>query len=192
MKKLLAIILTIALTLSGCAGVAKLPGQMSDGTAWDHEWVGLGGRIGVEEPGNGFRLLSTNGTQKNADLYYATWIAGQEHDLGDNAYAYDCQLYLMTEDCIISTDAEETLSLWREQIGGGFTVTAEHTVTAAGVEFTLICYDCPEESSHFASGVTALGIQGATAIVADLGLVDGYDLDPVEFLTAFLSGFHYA
>lgn len=192
MKKLIAIILTIALTLSGCAGVAKLPAQMSDGTAWDHEWVGLGGRIGVEEPENGFQLLTTNGTQRDADLYYATWIAGKEHDLGDDTYAYDCQLYLMTEDCTISTDAQETLSLWRDQIGGGFAVTEERIVTAAGVEFTLICYDCLDENSHFASGVTALGVQGATAIVADLGLVEGYDLDPVEFLTEFLEGFHYA
>ena len=192
MKKLIAIILTIALTLSGCAGVAKLPARTSDGTAWDHEWVGLGGRIGVEEPENGFRLLTTNGTQRSADLYYATWIAGREYDLEDDACAYDCQLYLMTEDCTISTDAEETPSLWRDQIGGGFSVTEELTVTAAGVEFTLVCYDCLAENSHYASGVTALGIQGATAIVADLGLVEGYDLDPVEFMTAFLEGFHYA
>lgn len=194
MKRMVSILLcmVLAVSLAGCVGSAKLPAQMSDGSSWDHEWVGLGGRIGVEEPEQGFRLLTTNGTQKNADLYYATWIAGDEHDLGDGAYVYDSQLYLMTEDCTVSTDAEETLKLWREQIGEGFSVTAETTVTAAGVEYTLISYDCLAEDSHFASGVTALGIQGATAIVADLGLVEGYDLDPVEFMTKFLEGFHYA
>ncbi|MBQ4550658.1 MAG: hypothetical protein IJA49_06165 [Oscillospiraceae bacterium] len=194
MKRILSILLcmVLAVSLAGCVGSAKLPAQMADGSSWDHEWVGLGGRIGVEEPEQGFRLLTTNGTQKNADLYYATWIAGNEHELGDGAYAYDCQLYLMAENCTISTDAEETLELWREQIGEGFSVTAETAVTAAGVEYTLISYDCLAEDSHFASGVTALGIQGATAIVADLGLVEGYDLDPVVFMTEFLEGFHYA
>lgn len=190
MKKYLTIILAVALTLTGCAGTAKLPEQMSDGTAWDYDWVGLGGRIGVEKPGEAFKLLTTNGTQKDADIYYATWIAGAEHDLGDDTYAYDCQLYLMAEDCTISTDAEETLALWRDQIGGNFAVTAEQTITAAGVEYALISYDC--EDSHFAAGATALGVWNATAIVVDLGIVAGYDLDPAEFLTEFLQGFHYA
>ena len=193
MKRILAFFLTLAVLtgLTGCAGAARLPARMSDGTPWDHDWVGLGGRIGVEEPGHGLQLLTTNGTQRDAALYYATWIAGEETDLGD-AYAYDCQLYLMTEDCTISTDAEDTLALWREQIDGDFAVTGETSITAAGVEYTLISYDCMAEGSHFASGVTALGVWGATAIVADLGIVEGYDLDPVEFLTAFLGGFHYA
>lgn len=190
MKRLLALVLSLTLFLSGCG--TKLPAQTSDGTAWDPDWLGLGGRIGVEDPGNGFRLLTTNGSRKDAGLYYATWIAGEEHDLGDDAYAYDCQIYLMAEECTICTDAEETLALWREQIGGDFSITAQTTVTAAGVEFTLIAYDCLREDSPFASGVTALGVRNATAIVADLGVVEGYALEPVEFLTAFLNGFHYA
>ena len=192
MKRIIAIVLTIVLTLTGCAWSPRLPAQTSDGTPWDPEWVSLGSRIGVEQPGQGFQLLTTNGTQRDADIYYATWIAGKEHDLGDGAYAYDSQLYLMAEDCTLATDAKDTLSLWREQIGEGFSVTEEVTVTAAGVEFTLICYDCLDGNSHFSSGITALGVQGATAIVADMGLVEDFSLDPVEFLTQFLSGFHYA
>ena len=51
MKKLIAIVLALMLTLTGCAPAARLPAYMSDGTPWDHSWTGLGGRNGVEQPG---------------------------------------------------------------------------------------------------------------------------------------------
>ena len=195
MKKCIAIILTIALmvSLTGCLGdgSVRLPDKMADGTPWDNSWTGLCGRIGVEQPGGGFLLLTTNGSLEGADLYYATWIGGTETKLDKDTYVYDAQLYLMAEPCTISTDAEDTLSLWREQIGDDFAVTEEKQITAAGVDYTLVFYDCLAEDSHYSQGVMALGVWNATAIVADLGKVAGYDLELGEFMEAFLSGFHF-
>ena len=192
MKKLIAVILALMLTLTGCAPAARLPAYMSDGTPWDHSWTGLGGRIGVEQPENGFVLLTTNGNAKDADLYYATWIAGEETKLPNDAYAYDSQLYLMAEDCHLETDAEDTLSLWREQLGDDFAITEERQLTAAGVEYTLLFYDCLAEDAHYSCGVMALGAHHATAITVDLARVEGYDLDLSAMIEDFLKGFHFA
>lgn len=196
MNKCIAILLTIVLmvSLTGCLGdgSVRVPDTMSDGTPWDNTWTGLGGMIGVEQPGHGFLLLTTNGSLDGADIYYATWIGGEETKLDKDTYVYEAQLYLMAEPCTISTDAEDTLALWREQIGGDFAVTGETQITASGVDYTLVFYDCLAEDSHYANGVMALGVRNATAIIADLGLVEGYDLEPAAFLEEFLGGFHFA
>lgn len=196
MKKIICIILCAALmlTLTGCLGdgSVKNPSVMSDGTSWDGSWTGMGGYLGVEQPEGDFLLLTTNGDLDGVDLHYATWIGGGETELSDGSYVYDCQLYLMTEECGISEDAMDTMQLWREQIGAGFSVTEERTVTANGVDFTLVFYDCLEEDSHFASGVTAMGVWKSIVIVADLGKVEDYDLDLAAVIEDFLSGFHYA
>lgn len=196
MKKIISIILclTLMLTLSGCLGdgTVKPPSTMSDGTAWDKSWTGIGTSIGVEQPEGDFLLLTTNGSTEGADLYYATWIAGEETDLGDNAYAYDCQIYLMAEECGLSEDAYDTLDLWREQLGSDFAVTEERKFSANGVDFTLIFYDCLAEDTHFDRGVMAMGVWKSTALVVDLGKVDSYELDIAALMEDFLSGFHYA
>lgn len=196
MKKLTAIILCAALmlTLTGCLGdgSVKKPSVMADGTRWDNSWTGMGGYLGVEQPEGDFLQLTSNGDLDGVDLHYATWIAGEETELEDGAYAYDCQLYLMTEDCGISEDAMDTLQLWREQIGEGFSVTEERTFSANGVDFTLVFYDCLEADSHFASGVTAMGVWKSIVIVADLGKTADFDLDLAATIEDFLNGFHYA
>lgn len=194
MKRLLSLFLTLvlAISLSGCVQGARLPAAMDDGTPWDKTWTGLGGRIGIEQPGQGFSLLTTNGNTKDAKLYYATWIAGAETVLENDAFAYESQLYLMAEPCTLETDAEDTLALWRDQLGGDFAITDERQLTAAGVEYTLVFYDCLAEDSHYACGVMALGIHKATAITVDLARVEGYDLDLGTFIEDFLDGFHFA
>lgn len=196
MKKIICIILCAALmlTLTGCLGdgSVKTPAVMSDGTRWDSGWTGMGGYLGVEQPEGDFLLLTSNGDLDGVDLYYATWIAGSETKLPDNSYAYDCQLYLMTEDCGVSEDAMDTLALWREQLGGDFSVTEEREFSAGGVDFTLVFYDCLGTDAHFASGVIAMGVWKSVVIVADLGKTEGFDLDLTAVMEDFLKGFHYA
>lgn len=196
MKKYIAIILTIALmvTLTGCLGdgTVKLPDKMSDGASWDPAWTGLGDQIGVEQPGHDFVLLTTNGSLEGAEIYYATWIGGKETKLDKDTFVYESQLYLMAEPCGLTSEAEDTLALWKEQLGGDFAITEETTITAAGVEYTLYFYECLTEDSHYTQGVMALGVHSANAIVVDLAKVDGYNLELGEFLEEFLSGFHFA
>lgn len=195
MKKIICIILCAALmlTLTGCLGdgSVKNPSVMADGSHWDAGWTGMGGYMGVEQPEGDFLLLTTNGDLDGVDLHYATWIAGGETKV-DDGYVYDCQLYLMTEDCGLYDDAVDTKNLWREQIGGDFSVTEERTYSANGVEFTLVFYDCLSDETHFDSGVTALGVWEGIVIVADLGKVASYELDLTAVMEDFLNGFHYA
>ena len=194
MKKLTALTLALVLllTLCGCVQRARHPAVMSDGTPWDDSWTALGERMGVESPGDAFTLLTTNGNTQDSKLYYATWIGGEETVLESEALAYDTQLYLMAEPCTLVTDAEDTLALWREQLDGDFAVTEERQLTAAGVDYTLIFYDCLAGDSHYACGVMALGVHNATAITVDLARTADFGLDLESVIGDFLSGFHFA
>ena len=60
MKKYTALLLSflmICLLLCGCS---RYPDQAEDGTVWNKEWEMLGTILGIEEPGNGLRLLEND------------------------------------------------------------------------------------------------------------------------------------
>lgn len=196
MKKRISAIVLCALllvTLTGCLGDGSVenPKVMSDGAKWDGSWTPMGGYMGAEQP-EGFLLLTTNGDIKGMEMCYATWIAGSETELEDGNFVYDCQLYLMTEQCGTDEVALDTIALWREQIGGDLAVTEEREICAGGVDFTLVFYECRGGETHFDRGVTALGIRDGVAIVADLGKVDPFVLDLAAAMEDFLMGLHYA
>lgn len=196
MKKLIAICLIFALTLSlsGCLGDGSIenPRTAADGTPWDDSWTSIGGRIGIEQPGGDFGLLDSNGTLKSMEMYYATWVCGDPVEQDEDTLVYDGQIYLLAEDCGSASVAADTMALWREQIGADFTVTEERTVTAAGVEFTLVFYDCLAEDSHFSRGVTAMGVWQDMGLLVDMACVGEMDLDLAKTIEDFLNGFHYA
>ncbi len=196
MKKLLAIclILTVALTLGGCLGDGSVrnPETVADGTPWDSAWATIGGRIGIEQPAKPFRLFDSNGDLPSMEMYYASWVCGEVTQLDEDNAAYDGQIYLLAENCGDSATAADTMQLWREQMGEDFAITGEDTVTAAGVEFTLVRYDCVAEDAHFDYGITAMGVWKELGILVDIARVEGLELDLEQTMTDFLEGFHYA
>ncbi len=194
MKKFLAIclILTLALTLGGCLGDGTIdnPETVADGTPWNNAWASIGGRIGIEYPGLPFELFDTNGDLPDMEMYYASWVCGQVTKIDEETSAYDAQIYLLAECCGDAATAADTMALWREQMDEGFEITRERTFTAAGVEFTLVYYNCPD--SHFAQGITAMGVWKDMGILVDAARVAELDLDLEQTMEQFLNGFHYA
>lgn len=195
MKKKLVIVLCLVLmlTLGGCLGdgSAENPDTAADGTPWSEDWTSLGGILGLEQPGGGFALLDTNGDLANMEMYYATWVIGEPIPVDDESSVYDAQLYMLVEDCGSATVAADTMALWKEQFGDEILVTETRTVTAAGQEFELVFYDCPE-GEHFESGITAIGVWGRYGILVDLASTQNVELALEDVMTAFLEGFHYS
>ncbi len=194
MKRFLVLLVVLCLTLTGCLGDGTIdpPETVADGTPWDDSWTSIGGRFGVAQPPEDFRLLDTNGDLPDMEMYYASWVWGQVTRLDEETTAYDGQLYLLAEECGDSATAADTMLLWREQLGEDFAITQERTVTAQGVEFTLVFYDCLAEDAHFATGITAMGVWKDMGILVDTARVEGLALDLEQTLLDFLNGFHYA
>lgn len=195
MKKKLVIVLCLVLimTFSGCLGdgSAETPEAAADGTPWSEEWTSLGSLMGMEQPLGGLELLDTNGDLADMEMYYATWVAGEPIPVDEESSVYDAQLYMLVEDCGSEDVAADTMALWKEQFGEEILVTETRTITAAGQEFELILYNCPE-GEHFENGITAMGVWGRYGILVDLASTENVELALEEIMTAFLNGIHYA
>ncbi len=195
MKKctVLALILALAISLTGCLGdgSVKNPDSLPDGTPWNDSWETIGGRIGIDQPGEPFHRFDSNGDLPGMEMYYASWVCGEVTNIDEDTSAYDGQIYFMAEACGDPATAADTMDLWRDQVADNFTVTGERTFTARGVEFTLLSYDCgPGE--HFQRGITALGVWKDLGLLVEVAAVPGLELDLEGTLERFLEGFHYA
>lgn len=191
--KLIPLILILTLILGGCAGnLVPDPRTVDGGTAWDESWTNLGGLVGVEQPGGGFELLTTNGRLGDMTIRYATWVCGQETELEDDRSVYEGQIYLMTEDCGTAEAAASTLDQWHGQFGAGLTVTRREQLTLKDAQFELIHYDSAASDSHFSRGVTAIWQWGDVVLVADIAAADSLTLDLSATMEQFLEGIHYA
>ena len=193
MKKIILLTLVLALMLSGCmGGLIRNPDTMADGTPWDDSWTNMAGRLGVEQPGGDFRLLTTNGTLEGLQVQYATWVCGEETEVEKDTYVYDGQIYLMTEVCGTADQAEQTRKEWQEKFGGDLQITERESITVDGAEYELLHYDCLAADSHFARGVTALWTYGDMMLVVDIACAEGLDLDLTGTMERFIRGIHYA
>lgn len=192
MKKIILMTLVLALMLSGCmGGLIPNPDTMADGTPWDDSWTNMAGRLGVEQPGGDFRLLTTNGTLEGLQVQYATWVCGEETEVDKDTYVYDGQIYLMTEVCGTADQAEQTRKEWQEKFGGDLQITEREQLTVDGAEYELLYYDCLAADSHFARGVTALWTYGDMMLVVDIACAEGLDLDLTGTMERFIQGIHY-
>lgn len=192
MKKIILMTLVLALMLSGCmGGLIRNPDTMADGTPWDDSWTNMAGRLGVEQPGGDFRLLTTNGTLEGLQVQYATWVCGEETEVDKDTYVYDGQIYLMTEVCGTADQAQQTRKEWQEKFGGDLQITEREQITVDGAEYELLHYDCLAADSHFARGVTALWTYGDMMLVVDIACAEGLDLDLRGTMEQFIQGIHY-
>lgn len=192
-RKLIPLILALALVLCGCTGgMIDNPKTVDGGTAWDESWTNLGGLVGVEQPGGAFELLTGNGRLEGMTIHYATWVCGEETRIEDDHSVFEGQIYLMTESCGSAETAAETLGQWYAQFGTGLQVTRREQVTVDGTGYELLYYDCTEADSHFSRGVAALWQRGSLVLVVDIAAAASLDLDLTAAMENFLDGIHYA
>lgn len=196
MKKwfILCVILSLCLVLTGCGQEA--PARAADGAAWDESWTMAGGILGVEEPGDGLRLLDNMDILAVSDMYYAAWSIGDPISYtdadGDEAVMYDAQLFLLTSGASSAEEAQKALDSWRAQEAENYTVTETASAVYNGQAFTLVRYQWASETNPYARGVSAFGVYKNYAVCAELSCREGFDGDEADILARFLEGCHYA
>lgn len=196
MKKIavISLILAISLALGGCMGQGflKTPEKTADGTPWDGAWVNMAGRVGVAQPGNGFELLTTNGTLEGMTIQYATWVCGRETEIDRNTYVYDGQIYLLTELCETEEQAAAAVDEWYGKLGEGVEITERLQIEVEGTAYELLCYRCTAPDSHFSRGTVCVFTHKDIVLVTDIAAVAELELDLTTVMEQFLGGIHYA
>lgn len=189
-KRILALILALGLLLTGCGtGMIPNPKTVDGGIPWENTWTNLGGMLGVEQPGGDFKLLSSNGRLEGMEIFYATWVCGEETKTGDTS-AFDGQIYLMAERCDTAEEARENLVQWQNQFAAQ-TVTARRETAAGDCAIELVAYDCPD-NGHFSRGITALWQRQELVLVVDIACIEALTLDLDATMEHFLGCIHYA
>ena len=190
MKKAVLFMMICAL-LAGCG--QKTPSVAADGTAWSEDWVMVGEKIGVEDPGHDFTLRDVKGAKK---MYFTAWSIGdaQPHTGadGEEIDVYDAQLVFLLVESGSAESAQATVDEWLALAGETYAVTGTAQQTCNGQEFTLLSYTFASENSAYARGASAFTVYGGCAVSAEFACQDDFDTDPSEMLTDFLEHCHYA
>lgn len=191
MKKLFTflLILLFSFSLTGCY---ESPASAVDGTPWEESWELIGTVMGVEAPENGLTLMENNGALAAMDMFYATWTIGDPvtilNEDGDEAQAYDAQLYLLADGNQTPEEAGQTIESWISRYDVQQTLSA----TCNGQDYTLVSYSFVSETNPYVRGLSAFGVYETYAIAAELVCDADYEGDLTLILTEFLEGCHYA
>ena len=193
MKKAVALTMVCAMLagLTGCS--KKLPAKAADGTVWSEDWVMVGEKIGVEDPGHGFTLRDVKGAKK---MYFTAWSIGdaQPHvnDQGEESDVYDAQLVFLLSDAGSDEAAQASVDELLTLAGETYAVTDTTQQTCNGQEFTVLTYTFASDASSYARGVSAFTVYNGCAVSAEFACQDAFEEDAQEMLSDCLAHCHYA
>ena len=186
---LIVMLCAVLLCLSGCGA----PGTAVDGAAWSEDWITMGGKVGVEQPGHGLTLRDDKAAQR---MYYAAWSIGEAQPYtnasGEETDLYDAQLVFLLRDADTAVGAQETLEEWLELAADNYAVTDTAQQTYNGQEFTVLTYTFTSETSPFARGVSAFAAFDRWALSVELACQESFEEDAGQVMADFLEHCHYA
>ena len=175
--------------------LSRYPGQADDGAAWDRSWEMLGTVLGVEDPGNGFRLLDNNTVLAGDDTYYASWVTGEATDYtnaeGKAVDLYPAQIYLLLYGCADGDAAAQAVADWMDREAQTYRVRERREETYNGQAYSLLVYDCGSDTNPYSRGVSAFSRLGNYVVNAELTCTADFDGDEQALLAGFLNGCHY-
>ena len=191
-KTVLSIILcTVLLCLTACG--AKTPTVATDGAPWSEDWIMVGSKLGVEDPGTDFTLRDVKGARK---MYFTAWSVGdaQSHvnAQGEESDVYDAQLVVLVVEAGSADAAQASVDEWLTLAGENYAVIDTTQQTYNGQPFTVLTYDFASESSAYAQGASAFAVYDDCAISAEFACQDTFEGDAADILTDFLEHCHYA
>lgn len=187
MKRFWIFLLLAALLLTGCA-------QQDAHPEWDEDWTRFDGLLAVQTP-DGFYLREYNDTLSLGGIWYATWACGEERTVtnseGDEASAYDAQIYLLAAECESEQAAARSIADWISRETESYETEEAAELTAAGQRFQRLCLLSGSAENPYTHGAAAFAARGKIALSAELLCAEGFDCDAQAILEAFLSGIHY-
>lgn len=187
MKKTWLLLVTLALLLTGCAQQSRHP-------EWDEEWTRFGDLMAVEAP-EGFAPGEYNDVLSLNGIWYATWISGEARSVqtaeGEEATAYDAQLYLLIRECGSEDEANANLHDWFEREAQSYEAGDPYELSAAGQYFSCLPLLSASAENPYSHGAAAFAVRGNLAFSVEVLCVEGFDGDAQELLEQFLNGIHY-
>ena len=193
MKKTVLFITACAMLvcLAGCG--EKHPAAAADGAVWSDDWVMVGEKIGVEDPGHDFTLRDVKGAKK---MYFTSWSIGDARPHvgtdGEEINVYDAQLVFLLVEAGSAEAAQASVDEWLTLAGETYTVTDTVQQTCNGQQFTLLTYTFASDTSAYARGASAFTVYDGCAVSAEFACQDTFEGDAAEMLTDFLEHCHYA
>lgn len=193
MKKafLLVMICGMLAGLTGCG--AQIPATAVDGTAWNKDWITLGGVLGVEKPGHGLTLRDDKAAR---NMCYDAWSIGEAQPYvnasGEEANLYDAQLVLLLMASDTAEEAQMSVDEWLEMAADNYTIADTTQQTCNGQEFTVLTYTFSSETNPFSRGVSAFTTYDTWAISVEFACQDTFEEDAWEIMSDFLEHCHYA
>ena len=197
MKKSIASLLAalLCLGLAAC-GETPPPEKAADGADWSEDWVTISDIMGIDAPAE-FTLRDNKDALAGSGMYYATWSIGEEASYIDKTEEeenevtiYDAQLFLLLGGSSSVEKAEETEEEWLALADEHYQIDSKETCAYNGQEFTIITYRF--SSGPYAKGASAFGIYGNYAVSAEFSCQDGFEGEPLDYLSDFLKHCHYS
>lgn len=177
--------------LTGCG--AQKPSMAADGTPWSGDWIMIGRKIGVEDPGRGFTLRDVKGAR---NMYFTAWSIGDARSYvsaeSEETDVYDAQLVVLLLDSGSTESARASVDEWLDLAGDAYSVTDTAQYTCNGQEFTVLTYTFSSDTDPYARGASAFTVYDGCAVSAEFACQNTFEEDEVEVLTDFLNHFHYA
>ena len=188
MKKAWIILAALALLLCGC-------GQQKDShPEWDEDWTRFENLLAAETL-DGWILYEYNPTLSMGGIWYATWATGEERMLtnadGEEAAAYDAQIYLLVKECGSEDEAAQNIADWLDREAQSYESGESFERSVGGQSYTFLPLNEANADNPYSHGAAAFGLRGNLAISVEVLCVDGFVDDPQSLLEQFLSGIHY-
>lgn len=188
MKRIWFFALLAALLLTGC-------GQQRDKhPEWPEEWMRAGDHLAAETP-EGFVLSEYNDAFAPNGIWYVTWVCGAERDVsnaeGEEAVAYEAQLYLLLQECRSAADAEKAVESWIARESTTYETAQAADADVNSQRFARLELLSGSAENPYSHGAAAFGVRGSSAISVELLCAEGFEGEPQELLEQFLSGLHY-
>lgn len=197
MKKLWICALALLLCAALLTGCGSPPDPRPDW--WDEDWTSLGDILAVE-PLEPFRLDEINDVLSLSGLYYATWVSGEGREVlnaaGEDATAYDVQIYLLVLECESEADARAAVEDWTDRESSLYE-TGEPTDQVLSDEHFSQTYQLlpllqAGAENPYRCGAAAFAVRGNKAVSVEL--LGNYEQNEhaVAALMQFLACIHYA
>lgn len=188
MKKLWIILIVLALVLTGCArGTDRHP-------EWDGAWTRFGDILAVESP-EGFALDEFNDTLSVGGIWYGTWTRGDGRTVtgadGEEATAYDVQIYLVLKESKRQAEAEADVADWLAREGENYEAGAVDQRAVDGQSYRLLPLLSPLRDNPYARGMAAFAIRDSLAVSVEVLCGADFQGDEAAILEEFLNGIHF-
>jgi len=187
MKKALVFLIVLALTLTGCTRKDAHP-------EWDGAWTRFGDILAAESP-EGFAPGEFNDTLSMGGIWYGTWTRGDGQTVtradGEEATAYDAQIYLVLKEDRNPAEAEADAADWLAREGENYAVGTVDRRAVGDQSYHLLALLAPLHNNPYARGMAAFATRDNVAISVEVLCGADFEGDAEAILEGFLNGIHF-